>query len=236
MKFVFFTAALIFSAATLNIGAQTPSATPDPTVTPVTAGTPIPEDRVQISRLPPSQRPAPLVFPNLSNQQQSIYTRPDANTRFKRYVNGMVGPVALARQVAGAGIGTWRNSPEEWGGQWEGFGKRLASGFGKNLIKQTVTYGLDEALKLDSHYYRSKRNDAGSKIKNALLSPVTARNRSGKRVLGIPKIVGTYTSSIAATELWFPDRYDWKDGVRNGTVSFAFNAAFNLFKEFVWKK
>ena len=212
MKVVFFAAALIFSASVSIAYSQDPIPTPDPTVT-----------------------PTPIAEPSLVSNR-SIYTRPDAKTRFKRYINGMVGPIALAKQVAGAGIGTWRNSPEEWGGQWEGFGKRLASGFGKNLIKQTTTYGLDEALKLDSHYYRSEKKDAGSKIRNALLSPVTARNTSGKRVIGAPKIVGTYTGSIIAAETWYPQRYDWKDGVRSGTISFGISAAYNLFKEFVWKK
>lgn len=169
-------------------------------------------------------------------RQQAAYVRPDSKTRFKRYVNGVVGPYALARQVAGAGIATWRNSPEEWGGQWEGFGKRVASNFGKNLIKQTTIYGLDEALKLDSHYYRSEKKDVGSKIKNALISPVTARNSRGKRVIGVPRLVGTYSSSIIAAETWYPDRFDYKDGLRNGTISLGMTAAFNLFKEFIWKK
>lgn len=228
MKFTFFAAALIFLAATLDVNGQTPTPTPIST----------PELATSVSRTPDHRLP---VGPNgtldsLKTQQQSTYSRPDGKTRFKRYVNSMVGPVALARQTVGAGIGTWRNSPEEWGGQWEGFGKRLASGFGKNVIKQTATYGLDGALKLDSHYYRSQKKDAGSKIKNALLSPVTARNASGKRVVGIPRIVGTYTSSIVAAEAWYPSRYDWKDGVRSGTISFGISAAYNLFKEFVWKK
>jgi len=164
------------------------------------------------------------------------YVRPDSKTRFDRYVKSTIGPVTLARQVATAGISTWRNSPEEWGPHSEGFGRRVASNFGKNVIKQTAIYGLDEALKLDSHYYRSKKKDAGSKIRNALLSPVTARNARGKRVVGLPRIVGTYTSSIVASETWYPSRYDWKDGVKNGSISLGINAAFNLFKEFVWKK
>ncbi len=181
-----------------------------------------------------AQTPTPT--PDVGSQTADTYVRPDANTRLKRYVNDTVGPIALTRQVVGAGVGTWRNSPEEWGGRWEGFGKRVASGFGKNLIRQTTTYGLDEALKLDSHYYRSKKKDAGSKIKNALISPVTARNSRGKRVVGVPRLVGTYTSNIIAAETWYPNRYDWKDGVRSGTISLGINAAYNLFKEFVWKK
>ena len=183
------------------------------------------------------QTPTPTPTPDAAaSPTANGYTPPTAGTRFKRSVKRRVGPFALARQVAGAGIATWRNSPEEWGGQWEGFGKRVASNFGKNLIKQTTIYGLDSALRLDSHYYRSTKKDAGSKIKNALLSPVTARNFRGKRVIGVPRLVGTYTGSIVAAETWYPDRYSWKNGVRSGTISLGIGAAFNLFKEFVWKK
>jgi hypothetical protein len=186
-----------------------------------------------------TQTSPPVTDPDEAEKQQTAsngYTRPTAKKRFNRYVNSMVGPFALARQVAGAGIATWRNSPEEWGGQWEGFGKRLASNFGKNVIKQTTIYGLDEALKLDSGYYRATGKSTGAKIKNALISPVTARTPSGKRTIGIPRLVGTYTGNIIARETWYPDRYDWKDGVRSGTISLGIGAAFNLFKEFVWKK
>jgi hypothetical protein len=112
----------------------------------------------------------------------------------------------------------------------------VASNFGKNFIKQTSIYGLDESLSLDSHYYRSEKKGFGSMIKNALISPVTARTKSGRRVLGVPRIAGTYASSIIAAEAWYPARYDWKDGLKSGTFSLGFNAAFKLVKEFVWKK
>jgi hypothetical protein len=91
-------------------------------------------------------------------------------------------------------------------------------------------------LKLDSHYYRSKDKSVGARVKNALLSDVTARTETGKRTIGIPRLVGTYTASMIAAEAWYPSRYDWKDGVKNATYSVGFSAGFNLFKEFVWKK
>jgi len=148
----------------------------------------------------------------------------------------MFGPVALGKRVLSAGWSTWRNSPEEWGPHWEGFGKRFASGTGKTIIKSTAQYGLEEAFKLDSHYYRSKNTSVGARVKNALISPVTARDENGRRVFGFPRIIGTYTGSIVAAETWYPDRYDWKNGVRSGTISLGMNAAFNLVKEFIWKK
>ena len=147
----------------------------------------------------------------------------------------MFGPESLAKAVGSAGLSTWRNSPEEWGPGWDGFGKRFASNVGKGIIKNSVMYGMDEALKLDSRYYRSEKKDVGSKIKNAVISPFTARKSNGKRVIGFPRLVGTYSSNIIASETWYPNR-DYKDGLRSGTISLGFNVAFNLFKEFVWKK
>lgn len=196
---------LLLLAFSFNVNAQQPAATPQKDDSKTTATT------------------------------TKTYVRPDRKTRQKDYFKSILGPYALARQVVGAGISTWRNSPEEWGGQWEGFGRRVASNFGRNAIKQTTIFALDESFKLDSKFYRSQNRSFGAKVKNALISPFTARTPSGKRVFGFPRVVGTYTSSVIAAETWFPPRYNYKNGLRNGTISLGLNAAFNLFKEFIKK-
>lgn len=178
--------------------------------------------------------PTPTPTPT-PTQTPSGYVRPDGPARAKRYAKSMFGAEALGRKVVSAGIGTWRNSPEEWGGQWEGFAKRFASEIGKSVIRNTTQYALDEALRVDSHFYRSTDRSSSARFKNALISPFTARKPSGKRTIGVPRIMGTYTSSVLARETWYPNRYTWKDGLRSGTTSFAFSAAVNLFREFVWK-
>lgn len=230
MKFLLNFTAVFFALSCACYGQQS-NASPSPELfaTNITdlnrnEGLPI-QDRIYL-KLPVSP-PAQTAGP---------YVRPDAKTRTKRYLNNLIGPYALAPQVVRAGVSTWRNSPEEWGDGWEGFGRRTASNLGENTIRQTAIYGLDEAFKLDSHFYRSQKKDARSKLKNALISPVTARSRSGKRVIGFPRIIGAYGSSIVAYQTWYPDRYNYKDGLKSGTISLGINAAFNIFKEFVLKK
>jgi hypothetical protein len=213
----------LFAAANIAV-AQSP--TPSPNASPQ-VGTSI-TDQNQNSGLPTTTTPVVTRTPD--------YVRPDAGARRKRFINSTIGPVALGRMVFNAGISTWSNSPEEWGTHWEGFGRRFASNVGKNVIRQTTSFGLDEALKYDSYFYRSKNKSVGARLKNSLISPVTARDRNGKRVLGIPRITAAYTSSIIAAEVWYPERYNWKDGLVSGSSSLAFNAAFNLFREFIWKK
>lgn len=171
----------------------------------------------------------------ISAQTTGTYQRPDPAERRANYLKSIFGPTALARVAATATWGTIRNSPEEWGKKAEGFGRRFASDFGKNVIKQSTIAGLDEVLEVDSRFYRSTKRDLKSKIGNALLSTVTARKPSGKRVIGVPRIAGTYISSVVAAEAWYPKRYDYRDGLRNGTISLGVNAAVNLFRELIKK-
>ena len=140
----------------------------------------------------------------------------------------------LLRTGASAGVGQWRDSPEEWGQGMKGYGKRFASGLGQNAIQQTVTYGLDEAFGLDSGFVKSKREGFGPRMKDALLQTVTSRTKSGKQVISAPKLVGVYAGGIIPTETWYPERYSYKDGLRLGTTTLLAGFGFNLVREFVF--
>lgn len=165
----------------------------------------------------------------------SGYTRPDAKKRFKNYANSVVGPFALARYTVTSGLLTWRNSPYEWGDKWEGFGRRFANSIGKSAIRNTTIYALDEAMKVDSNFYRSQNRSVSARLRNSLFSTVTARNKDGKRVFGLPRIAGGFASEIISSTTWYPERYDYVHGIKGGVISLGVNAAFNVFREFIWK-
>lgn len=162
------------------------------------------------------------------------YVFPTSHERFKRYVKSAVGPFALSRTAASAGIAQWRDSPEEWGQGAKGYGKRFASGMGQNVIQHTVQYGLDEAFGLDTGFGRSNREGFFPRFKDALIQNVTSRTKSGNRVISAPRLVGVYTGAIVARETWYPDRYSYKDGLRSGTTTLLTGFGLNLVREFVF--
>ena len=164
----------------------------------------------------------------------SNYVFPTPQERFKRYISSTVGPTRLGWTAATAGINQWTNHPEEWEQGMEGYGKRYASAFGQNAIQQTVTYGLDSAMGLDTGFQRSKREGFFPRLKDALLQNVTSRTKSGKRVISVPRFAGVYTGSIVARETWYPDRYNYKDGLRAGTKNLLTGFGINLVREFVF--
>jgi hypothetical protein len=170
-----------------------------------------------------------------NNNSNNNYTRPEANDRFKKYIKGTFGPRSLINPIASATFKQFRNSPREWERNSGGFGKRFGDSFARQFISNSITYGLDEALKLDSHFYKSPKRDFKSKFSNAVISAVTARNKEGKRVLGVPKLVGSYSAAIIANETWMPNRFNYKNGLRDGTISIGTRIGFNLLREFILK-
>lgn len=178
-----------------------------------------------------SQRTDPATVQKQTTNQDYVFPTP--RERFKRYVKGTVGPMRLAWSGASAGIDQWRDNSPEWGQGMKGYGRRYASGLGQNAIQQTVAYGLDSALGLDTGFQKSKREGALSRFKDALMQNVTSRTKSGKRVISVPRFAGAYTGAIVAREAWYPERYSYKDGLRSGTRSLLSGFAINLAREFV---
>lgn len=161
------------------------------------------------------------------------YVFPTMRERFNRYIKSTVGPFSLVRSAVSAGIDQWRDNPEEWQQGASGYGKRYASSFGQNAIQQTVTYGLDSALGLDTGFQRSKRKGFFPRLTDALVENLVSRTRTGKRVISVPRFAGAYASGIISHEAWYPERYSYKDGLRSGTRSLVGGFALNLVREFV---
>lgn len=163
----------------------------------------------------------------------SDYVFPTPRERFNRYVKSTVGPTRLAWTAASAGINQWTDTPEEWGQGAKGYGRRFASSLGENAINQTVTYGLDSAMGLDTGFKRSKREGFFPRLKDALLQNVTSRTKSGDRVISVPRLAGVYTGALISRETWYPERYNYKDGLRSGTKNLLTGFGINLVREFV---
>ncbi|MCY7376734.1 MAG: hypothetical protein LH472_12310 [Pyrinomonadaceae bacterium] len=165
-------------------------------------------------------------------QTAGVYIRPTADQRFKRYVNKTIGTGLIGVGI-GAAIQQLAEVPPEWENNFKGFARRFGSNFGENAIQETTAYGIEEVLKLDSKFYKSKKRDFGSRFKNALLSGVTARTPGGKRVFNPAPIIGSYTANLISTQVWYPKRYNYQDGLRQGTQGIGFTIGFGLLNEFL---
>lgn len=188
MKFKPHTVALFFATAIYGFGQDSQADT-----TKVESDTPTSSYRKSITKKQESaDASSETDIEDPARAPRSDYLRPNADKRFKNYVNNVAGPFALVQYAGKAALLTGRNSPKEWGVERDGFGRRFANEFGKGSIINTTTYGMDEMLKVDSRFYRSRDRSLATRPRNSVFSAVTARNRRGERVIGFPRIAGSF--------------------------------------------
>ncbi len=167
---------------------------------------------------------------------RQTYVRPTKKERFKRYASDAFGIPALIGATFGATVSQISNDPPEWGKNSGGFGKRYASSYATNAIRNSISYGLSETFKLDNRFEKSGQKNFGKRLKHVFLGSYTTRTRSGKRLPDFPFVTGTYAASIIANEAWYPERFNYRDGVRDGTISLGVRFGVNLLREFVFPK
>ena len=168
--------------------------------------------------------------------RQQTYVRPSKDERLKRYFSEAFGVPAVIGATFGATVNQITNSPPEWERNIGGFGKRFASSYGTNVIRNSISFGISEAFKLDNRYERMGGKNIGKRIKHAFLGSYTTRTRNGKRIPDFPYVTGTYAAAIIANEAWYPKRYSYQDGLRDGTITLGVRFGVNLLREFVFPK
>jgi hypothetical protein len=144
------------------------------------------------------------------------------------------GPYALLESVAAGGYQQEAKAPPEWGSGWSGYGERVGSNFGIDLVTTTTRYGMAEVLREDAAYYRCGCRGFFPRLSHALISTLIARRgKDGHTVFSLPGLVAPYAGTMAELA-WYPSRYSVKDGFRDGNYNLAIQAAGNLAMEFIY--
>src|SRR5262245_51248512 len=92
-----------------------------------------------------------------ARSSSSEATNSASNPYMKRFKKKTFSKGAAIKVGAGATFAEFRNVPEEWGRGPGGFGKRLASGFARNIIKNGIEVGVGSALHEQLNYQPSQK-------------------------------------------------------------------------------
>ncbi len=164
-----------------------------------------------------------------------IYTRPTQKTKLRNYAFDTFGPYPIAGAALAAGIGQAYNTPPEWKHGAEGFDKRIGSAYGIAAVSTTTRYGLAQAFKEDTLYYRCECKGVFPRLRHAVISTLTARRGDdGHRVFSVPALIAPYAGSMTAVYAWYPGRYDGKDALRMGNYTLLGYVGGNIALEFFY--
>ena len=184
----------------------------------------------------PSQVTA-VVPPSTRPQYQSpilAYTPPTEKEKLRLFAFDAFGPYAFATAAVAGGYQQASRTPPEWGSGWNGFGDRVASNFGIQVVTTTTRYGLAEILREDAAYYRCECRGFFPRAGHALISTLAGRHgKDGHTVFSFPGLIAPYAGTMTALA-WYPDRYGVKDGFRMGNYNLLAQAAGNMAMEFIY--
>jgi hypothetical protein len=175
------------------------------------------------------------ITPSATGRLDLTYVRPTERTKVSNYAFDTFGPYPIAGAGVEAGSNGWSNAPPEWGQGAGGYGKRFGSNFGVAAIGTTTRYGLAEAFREDTLYYRCECSGPLPRLRHAVISTFTGRRgQDGHRVFSISALAAPYAGSMIAVYLWYPDRFDVKDAFRMGNYGLLAYMGGNIALEFVY--
>jgi len=170
-----------------------------------------------------------------STQPELTYTRPTQATKLRNYAFDAFGPYPIVGAGLAAGVNQAYNTPPEWKQGVAGYGKRFGSNFGIAAVSTTTRYGLAEALKEDTLYYRCECKGVFPRLSHAVTSTLTARRGDdGHRVFSFPALIAPYAGAVTAVYAWYPGRYNGRDALRMGNYTMLGYVGGNIALEFLY--
>jgi hypothetical protein len=149
------------------------------------------------------------------------YERPTQRTKVSNYAFDAFGPYPIAGAAFAAGINQWSNSPPEWNQGVEGFGKTIRVRLWDRGIGTTTRYGLAEAFKEDTLYYRCECRALSAAAPCSDLHVDGRRGEDGHRVFSFPALVAPYAGSMTAVYGWYPQPLRRQGCIPHGQLQHA---------------
>lgn len=153
--------------------------------------------------------------------------------KYRIALNRSIDPIEFVRIAAGAAIDQGRNYPREWGQGWDAFGVRMASGFGQQLVREQIEFGVWAIDHEDPRYRRSGLHGVWPRTKYAIVHTFLARRDDGSQIPAYSRFIGDYGAGFVSRE-WYPDRFhNVSQGIEAGSVSLGLDVGLNVAREFI---
>jgi hypothetical protein len=169
----------------------------------------------------------PLTDPAPAGQYYS-----DNSERFKSYIfRTYTDPSRIGWLLVDSAVDHWTRAPRQWDNSPESYSMRVASGWGRRIVRNTVQFGFETALKEDSRYRRSGEGKFAKRFLFAVSHSVLAYKPDGT----VEPMYGRMAAGVVASataSTWHPQAINAScllSGVAMGAVDRAGN---NLLDEF----
>ena len=143
------------------------------------------------------------------------------------------GPGAILSATLHASLDQAGKQPRDWGtASPDAFGVRMASRFGRSLIRQNIAFGVRAIDHEDPRYFVLGHGDAFKRTRYAMVHTFVVRNDNGTMMPAYSRFVADFGMPFIAQQ-WRPRRFQTVgEGLQAGSVAIGLAAGFNVGREF----
>ena len=153
--------------------------------------------------------------------------------RIRFYRETTFSPLALAGPIGGAAFTQWTTgNPPQWGQGFPGYGRRLLSGYSRQVISNSIGLGVAFALNEDPRRRPTGEHGIWKRSLYAARGAFVSHTVSGGLMPAYSRIVGACAAGFVSNA-WYPAPYsDFHSALYRGSTALASDIVWQEFKEF----
>jgi hypothetical protein len=181
-----------------------------------------------------AQEEAPPVGTNAATNAAPLaplYTPLDLKHKYLYSFNETMAPQRWIGFSIHAALDQAEKTPSGWGNGPDSFGVRVASHFGKSLLRENIAFGVRALDHEDPRYFRIGKGSGWNRTKFALTRTFVARRDDGEWMPAYSRFVTSYATPMLI-QSWHPEKFSVSRGVRAGSLGVGMGLGSNLWQEF----
>ena len=181
----------------------------------------------------PASPSAPPATANMITPPRAVHQSLTFRERVHIYEWSVFSPDTILGPAVGAAIGQWNNEPPGWEQGGAGYGRRLASGVGRNVISKTISFGFASVDGEIPGYHPAEDRSVWGRSRHAIVSTFVSETTRGQRMPAFSRFAGIYSAAFISNT-WYPDnRATPGNAAMRGSIALGGAVGFNLLREFV---
>jgi hypothetical protein len=182
---------------------------------------------------PPGQSRILWLVPSYGMVEPGTQPPPLTTGQKFKLASEYINPYTFFFVAAEAGINQARNHPADYGQGAEGYGKRFGAGLADGLSDGVFVTGVYPSIfHQDPRYYRLGDGSFSHRAEYAVSRLLVTRQDSGRKAFNISEVLGSFSASALAVTYYPQNERDFSNLAERAGIQFAFDAGFNLLKEF----
>jgi hypothetical protein len=176
--------------------------------------------------------PDPTEAPVTEKSKKVPRFTPEDRARF--YMQTTFSPSALEGPLAGAAVIQWTtHNPPEWQQGFAGYGRRVLSGYSRQVIANTIGLGVAFAANEDPRHFATGQHGVWKRGLYAARQAFVSHNATtGGLMPAYSRIAGVCAAGFIS-DAWYPPRYtNVHSALYRGSTALASDIVWQEFKEF----